>query len=192
MFGFLKSKPIDPPSERQLKYAHILGITVTPRMSKSDVSEAIDVAEKKNPKAKQQRKHINKKQADRAEEKWAKECGPELLSAEKQWSEFAEREGFILAVYHRGKNTVVDVLQVNDAFIDGNKKKKIKLCVASPKVVKDRDLGEYLEWDRDFELALEKILYFESFHAELGDGEIIAYQRAVENGLRKAKMFQAG
>jgi hypothetical protein len=187
MFGFFKSKNVDPPSERQLNYARKLGIAVTSRMSKADVSDAISIAEQKNPNARLQREHINRKQAARAEEKWASECGPELLGTKEQWSRFGEQGGFILAIYRRGENTIVDVLQVNDAFIDGARKKKLKLCVASPKVIKDRDIGDYLGWERDFELDVDKLLYYEPLQVDFEDAGIASYQHAVEHGLKKAK-----
>lgn len=187
MFGLFKSKPKDPPTERQLNYAGKLGIAVTPRMSKSDVSKAIDAAERKKPKVKRQREHINRKQAEKAQAEWEKECGPELLVVKEQWLSFADSTRFMLAIYNRGKNTIVDVLEVNDAYIDGEKKKKLKLCVAAPKVVKDRHIGDYLEWKREFELPIENLLFHDPLHADFHSEDNAAYQRLVEKGLKKAK-----
>lgn len=133
MFGLFKSQPKVPPTERQLNYARKLGITVTARMSKADVSKAIDAAERKNPKAKRQREHINRKQAGKAQAEWAKECGPELLAAEEQWSSFSDGTRYMLAVYNRGKNTIVDVLEVDDAYIDGKQKKETQTLCRRPK-----------------------------------------------------------
>lgn len=187
MFGLFKSKPKDLPTERQLNYARKLGIVITPRMSKSDVSKAIDAAERKNPKVKRQREQINRNQAEKDQAQWEKGCGPELLAAEEQWLSFADSTRFMLAVYIRGKNRIVDVLEVNDAYIDGKKKKKLKLCVAAPKVVKDQYIGDSLAWEREFELPIENLLFHDPLHADFHPKDNSVYQRLVEKGLKKAK-----
>ena len=188
MFGLFKRKPpADPPTQRQLNYAKILGLTVSPTMSKDDVSKIISKAEAKNPKAKRQREHINRKRQEKADAQWADECGPELLEAERKWQTFSEGEGYILAAYVKGKNTIVDVLRVIDAYIEGAKKKTLKLYVAAPKLRKDKYIGNYLEWERDFELPIDKLLYHEPLPTNFYDLGIPAYQKAVKRGLKIAK-----
>jgi len=188
MFGLFKKKPpADPPTQRQLNYAKRLGVTVTLRMSKQDVSAAISAAEAANPKAKRQREKINAKQAERAHAEWVAECGQELIDAVEHWTNFADDVRFMLAIYDRGKNTIVDVLEVNDAYIDGTRKKKLKLCLAAPKVVKDRHIGNYLEWEREFELPLEKLLHYEPLHSDFCNDGNDAYKKVVERGLKTAK-----
>src|SRR4029078_3490591 len=104
----------DPPTQRQLNYAKKLGIPITSKMTKDDVSDAISAAEVKNPKKKQQRENINRKQQEKADSQWAAECGPELIAAERKWQQYSEIEEYMIAVYMKGTTTVVDVLRVND------------------------------------------------------------------------------
>lgn len=159
MFGFFKRKPVDPPTQKQLNYAKGLGIAVTSRMSKREVSDAITEAEN----------------------------GPELTKLVRKWQAFAVGEGYMLAVYTKGTKTImVDVLRVNDVSIE---KKVLKLFVEIPKRVKDKDIGEYLEWDKSFDLAIEKLLYHEEMPKGFYDKGIPAYQKAVDRGLKIAKRF---
>lgn len=187
MFGFFKKKqpPKDPPTERQRKYAARLGIEVTPFMGKGDVSDAIYEAERRDPSLRQKRQQAKERASKAAEKAREEKFGTELIEQESQWNRFADEVGFILAVYVRGQNTIVDVLQVNEAFI--TERGKLKLGVAAPKVRKDRHLGDYLEWDRNFEMPASKLLYYEPLHADfyLDDNDV--YRRTVERGLKIAK-----
>lgn len=181
MFHFFKKKlPVIPPTEKQLSYAKRLGITVTPDMGISELSAAIGEAERKNPTARQKREEIKQRQRVR-------ELGPELVHLEEKWTRFAEEIAYMLAIYQRGKNTIVDVLLVIDAVIDGARTKKIRLTVAAPKLIKERDIGDWLDWETEFALPLEKLLHYEPLHTDFcGDG-IPAYQQVVKRGLKIAK-----
>ncbi len=179
MFGFFKKKPpSDPPTEKQLRYAKRLGITVTPSMSKDDVSAAIGAAERVNPRLGQDRERVKAKARER-------KFGPELIAEEERWNQFAETTEYMLAIYRHGKAIVVDVLRVNEAWI--NERGKLVLGVAAPKVVKDRHIGDWLDWDRHFELSREKLLHFEALHREFHDEGNDAYRRTVERGLKVAR-----
>ena len=109
MLGFFKKKPpSDPPTEKQLRYARKLGITVTPSMNKDDVSAAITAAEHANPRLAQDRERFKAKARER-------KFGPELIAEEERWNQFADTTEYMLAIYRRGKDIVVDVLRVNEA-----------------------------------------------------------------------------
>lgn len=179
MLGFFKRKPpADPPTERQLRYAKKLGIAVTPVMSKDEVSAAIGAAERANPQLAKQREHIKARARER-------EFGPELIAEELRWNEFADSTEYMLAVYRHGKEIVVDVLRVNEAFI--NKRGKLVLGVEAPKLVKDRHIGDYLDWDRSLQLPRDKLLHYEPLHPVFHDDGTEAYRRVVERGLKVAR-----
>jgi hypothetical protein len=98
----------------------------------------------------------------------------------------------MLAIYKRGKEIVVDVLQVNEATI--TKGGKLRLGVAAPKVSKQRYIGRFLEWEKCFELPIESLLYFEAmareFYVHDGDGYGPGnklYAAAVSRGLKIAR-----
>ena len=176
MFGFLRKNkpPLDPPTEKQLKYASRLDITVLPSMSKADVSYAISEAERRNPAQAINRENIKKKTQD-------KKCDKELIDKQHQWNIFSERVEYMLAIFIRGKNTIVEVLRVNEALI--TERGKLKLGVEAPKVVKDRHIGDYLDWDKYFELPFDAILHYEPLHTNFHDDGNDAYRKVIEKGL---------
>jgi hypothetical protein len=181
MFGFLKlwkKTPVEPPTKKQLGYAKKLGVTVTPKMSKADVSAIISEAERANPKLRQQREHVKQSQRER-------KYGPELIEAERKWNELSDQVRYILAVYRKGKETIVDVLDCGDADI--NERGKLILNASLPKVVNDPHLGKILEWDKTLTLPVDDIRHYEPLHPNFHDEEIEGYQRAVERGLKIAR-----
>ncbi len=179
MFGFFKkSPPPDPPTEKQRRYAKKLGIPVTPSMGKDDVSAAISAAERANPRLARNREGVKAKARER-------KLGPELVAEEARWNQFADTTEYMLAIYRHGKETVVDVLRVNEAWID--KRGKLRLGVEAPKVVKDRHIGDHLDWDKQFELLRDKLLHFEPLHRDFHNDGNDAYRRAVERGLTLAR-----
>lgn len=124
---------------------------------------------------------------ERAYAEWAAACGPELLAAKKQWQAFSAGEGLILAIYRKGQNTIVEVLRVNNAYIEGQRKKTLKLHVMAPRVKKDKVFGDYLERGRDFEIPIHKVLYTEPLPPNFRRQGIPAYRQAIERGLEIAK-----
>jgi hypothetical protein len=185
MFGFFKKRPSsDPPTEKQRRYAARLGIDVPSTMTKEELSAAIADSEQRNPALAVQRERIKVKVRER-------KFGKKLVHEERRWRRFADGGGFMLAVYTHRKETIVDVLRVNEAFI--NDRGKLKLGVSAPKVVKDRYLGDHLDWDKDFEMAIESLQYHEPLDPEFythdaegyGPGNK-AYRKIVERGLQIA------
>ncbi|MDA1053799.1 MAG: hypothetical protein O3C40_25400 [Planctomycetota bacterium] len=189
VFGFFKRKPPevpdDPPTEKQLRYAAKLGIVVKPGMSKWELSDAISAYEAKNPKAQRQREHIA---ARREAKKPEVEVPPELIEAECRWNEFSDSTVYMLAVYQKGKERIVDVLQVAGAELSD--RNKLRLSLVAPVARKDRYTGDWLDWDKIFELPIEKLLYFEPLNAKFSDAGLDGYKKAVERGLKIAKKLK--
>lgn len=127
----------------------------------------------------------------RARAEWAAACGPELLAAEKQWRKCSESEGYILAIYQKGANTIIDVLRVDDAWIEGKRKKTLKLHVVAPKLKKDEFFGDCLEWERDFQLPIHKVLYSETLPPTFHDQGIPEYRQTIERGREIAKTLDS-
>ena len=185
MFGFRKKRkqvdtPFVEPTAKQLKYARVLRIPGPAKISKKELSAAIDAAEEKNPKARRERAAV-------VEKRRIEESGPELIEAETQWDEFSDNVRYMLAIYERGKETIVDVLTVDDVCIEGAKKKKLKLYVCAPKLVKDKHIGDYLEWEQCFTLSIEKLRYYEPLRADFDTAGLAAYQKVVKRGMKEAR-----
>ncbi|MBA4190666.1 MAG: hypothetical protein C0467_21995 [Planctomycetaceae bacterium] len=180
MFSWLfgRKEPFDPPTEKQVRYAKRIGVKVTDEMSKADVSAAIAAEEKRKPGLARKREKANEAARER-------KFGKEVLEAEEEWNRLSEEVGYFIAVYMKRKETIVDVLFVNQAEV--TEKGELRLLVAAPKVMKDRDLGDWLIWDKEFELPIESLLHFEPLHPEFHHDGNDAYQKAVERGLKIAR-----
>lgn len=183
MFDFLKffrrhPEP-DPPTDKQRRYAAKLGIAVPPGMTKRELSAAIHEAEKRVPAATGKRERTKRKSRER---KHGKETGEQ----EEFWNRFSADVGYMLAVFTRGKETVVDVLLVNEAEVDDQG--ELWLVVEFPKLVKDRSLGAYLEWDQgSHDLPVSSLLHYEPLHPKFESDGVNAYRKAVEKGLKIAR-----
>jgi len=147
-------------------------------MSRSALSLAIADAERKNPAAAAERLRIKAKVRER-------KFGKRLIEEEARWNGFAEAVGYMLAVYSRRKETIVDVLRVNGANITD--RGKLKLGVEAPKLVRDRYIGDYLDWHKYFELPIESLLHHEPLHGDFHADGIPAYRKVVKKGLKIAR-----
>lgn len=168
----------EAPTAKQIAYAKRLGVALDPQMSKWDVSAAISAAEKLNPAAAANRETISRKRR-------AAEFGEELVALEDTWNQFAEETEFALAIYRGKKSIMVDVLRINEAWF--NKKKQLILGVVSPIRRKEKYIGEYLEWDRDFELPAADLLWHEPLVKDFWERGVEKYQETVRRGLRRAR-----
>ncbi|MGE3806900.1 MAG: hypothetical protein AB7K24_19715 [Gemmataceae bacterium] len=178
MFGFFKKHPEpDLPTDKQRRYAAKLGIEIPPSMTKDELSQAIAAVERRNPALGEKREQIVSKAREKRFDK-------DLTEQEGRWNRFADEIGYMLAIFTRGKEKIVDVLRVNQAFIDG--RGKLRLGVESPKVVKDRDIGDFLDWDKEFELPIGSLLFHEPLHAEFHAQGNEAYAQVVKRGLKIA------
>jgi hypothetical protein len=174
-------EPQEKPTERQRRYAAVLGLDVPANMSKWELSALIGEAEKKNPSLAAQRE----KAAVLRDEM---EYGKEAVAKQQEWNRFAENTEYMLAIYRRGSEIIVDVLRVNEASID--KSGAVKLGVAAPKLRKDPNIGDYLEWEKEFELAEKSLLFHKPLHAQFHDDGVEAYRKNVETGLVIAPRFR--
>ena len=68
-----------------------------------------------------------------------------------------------------------------------NDRGNLKLAFIAPKLVRDRYIGPYLDWDKSFEICAQDLLYYELLGPNFRDTEIDDYTAAVRRGLKIAK-----
>jgi hypothetical protein len=183
-----------PPTDRQVNYARSLGIENARKMGRRELSEAISKRETRPRDGDGPKPRLGKGAARRGSAKAGKpnNGGATELA---HWENFAENIRFMLAIYKRGKSVVVDVLEVNDAFVADNG--IIRLDVAAPKRVREhagwngskKVYCTSLEWEQTFELPLTALQHHEPLpDFDPGDeyDNFDGYRRAVERGLKKA------
>ncbi len=159
-----------PPTDKQMAFLARLNYDGLPPETKEEASWLIDAkkAGKKGPALENAFREIR-----------------ELLHVRDQWDEFAETIEYMLAIYKRGKNIIVDVLLVNGADVDD--RGKLKLILAAPKLVNDSHIGQYLEWEKDFEIPAINLLYNEAWRSKIPPDDLKGYEKAVKKGLKIAK-----
>jgi hypothetical protein len=183
MLKYIKKRRVakNPPTTKQRQYAKALNVQVSDYMTRADLSAAIARAEKANPKLVSQ---LEQAKLDRRKKRY----GAEAIEIESYWNHLCDNSIMALLVFQRGKDTIVDAVEISGAEFDKNK--KIKLQFYSPKLKNDRHLGEILEWERSLVLRPNKIIYHEKIEPEINFDDLLRYERLVERGLKIAKDLQ--
>lgn len=178
---------LKPPTEKQLKFAKRLGISVPEGATRGDVSDLIDRTLDARPR---QRQRIEEAQERRAREAEIAQYGAELVAALDEWQRRAEEQPYLLMAFRRGKDIVVDVVRLYDADIeDGKRKSRLVLYVEEPIVERDRATGErWLFWEKEREIPMDRVVWWESLGCafdDLTEDELQKrYRSAVERGIK--------
>jgi hypothetical protein len=160
----------EPPTEKQLRFAKMLGISVTSRMSKQDVSDAIDRKKTADPKAfgkaSGRAAQANRRVAaassrasgepvDGREAAWLKTPeGRAVVRSLKKWQQATEDEPYGIFVYRDPKThrIEVDVAMVSQADLeyDASGQATVYLDVSLPTVTTDRGMAiQTLDWSNN-------------------------------------------
>jgi hypothetical protein len=104
MFGFFKffkkRPPDDPPTEKQRRYAAMLGIEVPATMTRKEISAVIAYEERRNPALTEKRERAKLKARE-------KQFGKELVDDEARWNRFADEVGYALAIYFYSRRKIL-------------------------------------------------------------------------------------
>ena len=114
---FTGSKPFVPPTQKQLDYAAHCGVNVTSKMDRDTVSQAIDAALNADPKLKFKAAARRKRAEKEAKSRFDGLSAP-LKREFKKWNKAADENEHFLVVYTYGKETVVDILECENAELD--------------------------------------------------------------------------
>jgi len=154
MLGWLfgSRTPADPPTEKQLRYARKLGITLPENADKATLSSLIGEAESRDPSLKTKRENVKEK---------IRVCkhGHNKIDEEARWQALADAEKWMLVVFKRGKSKVAEVVRINGADIsDGG---KIMIETEVMKIINDRHLGMLVDAGKYIEISVDKIEWHE-------------------------------
>ncbi len=144
--------PADPPTEKQLRYARKLGITIPENTDKAILSQLIGQVESRDPSLKTKRENVKEKQRVRKH-------GQDKIDEEAQWQALADAEKWMLVVFTRGKSKVAEVVRINGADISTGGKIKIETEVME--ITNDRHAGPLVDVERYIEISVDKIDWHE-------------------------------
>jgi hypothetical protein len=175
MFNFLKKKPATRPSRNQVVLCERLGLESTAKMSREDVSRMLEVALQQE-KYKQIYDQIQKaKEAEFVKEDRAT-YGDTLIDELEKWQRYCDPHKQYILIFKRGQQVQFDVAEFETAEIIGGSKHSIQLGVLLPKLHKDKDTGDYLEWERELNLKPSEVLKIERLADAIDMFDIKTYQ----------------
>lgn len=149
-----------PPSKSKLKMCERLGLTVTSDMGNRDVHFLIEEA-LKDPKIKRIYDEYQDEQNARIEKEDREEYGEKLYEEKIKWEKMCGSENHYSLIFKRGKSIISDIVEFERVWIDGDKKKFVKIGLLLPKRYKSKLDGDHLEWEKEVEIKPSQILFLE-------------------------------
>jgi hypothetical protein len=184
-------RPFEPPTDKQVRFATSLGITLTPRMSKQDVSKAIDQKKAYDPegygKASRTMQRGNRRASllingtegeklSESDNDWLR--SPEarkLQQTFKQWTNLTKDEETYGIIAYRNPATgriEVDVACIGDADVDHDASGTLRVVVSTalPDIVRDHSGFMTFEWAKDLGwFPVDNFLVWQKLPKSFGD-----------------------
>jgi hypothetical protein len=187
-------RPVEPPTDKQVRFARALGITVPPKMSKQAVSAAIDAKKASDPNGYGKASGLLATGSRRAgwiingtsgetlsegDKAWLKSPETlELIKSYKHWQKLTRNDevyGLIAYRNHASKTVDVDVAIICDVDLDHDETGAVRVVVDAslPHAVRDDSTGfKVMEWGKSLGsewFPVEDFLFWERLPASIGD-----------------------
>jgi len=175
MFDFFKKKPSKPPSRNQVVLCERLGLVITTKMSREDVSKMLEVALEEE-KYKKIYNEIQKQREAGSEKEDRTKYGDRLVDELKQWQRYCDPHKQYILIFKRGQQVQYDVVEFETAEIVGECKYSIQLGILLPKMHKDKDTGDYFEWEKELILKPSQVLKIEPLADAIDMFDVKTYQ----------------
>ncbi len=178
MFNFFKKKSENqekPPSKSQIKLCKQLGLIITPEMSRKNVSELLGVSLQQE-KYKKIYDEIHREENEAFEKEERETYGDTLVDELKKWEKYCDTYDQYYLVFKRGSNVIYEIVEFETAEIVGEKKYSIKISILLPKLHKEKDTGEYLEWEKEVNLKPNQVLKIEKLSEIIDMFDLEAYE----------------
>lgn len=185
-----------PPYKSQIELCNRIGLVLLPSMTRADVDDLI-VKAKKDPKyvpkfaeLDREKQLENQRAALEVEEEDRRIYGDELVDLFRKWEAITDSGVQHILVFRKGKSIVVDVVEFDSIEIDDTKKPFVKLNILRPRIRKERDSGQYLEWDKEVAVNAQKVLHVQRLATEVDMFDVSEYLRIIEISTDYAKRFE--
>ncbi len=178
-----------PPYQNQVDLCNRVGLKLLPKMTRAQVEELIDNA-RKDPTYIPKFAEIERVQQVEIEREEREAYGDEVVDLYKKWEAITDSGGQHILVFRKGEEIAVDVVEFDPLEIAATKKPYVKLNILRPRVKKDRDTGQFLEWDKEVAVNAQAVLYVQKLSPEIDMFDVPKYLKAVESGITFAKRFE--
>ena len=180
MFNLINKKPKQPPSNSQVRLCKRLGLEITPKMSRADVSKLLEISLQQE-KYKAIYDEIQREEDAEFEREERAEYGDEIVDELKKWEKICDlNTQYFLLFKYRGK-IQCEIVEIENAEIVEDKKPSISLSLLLPKKHRDKDYedgGYYIEWEREISLKSNQIMAIEALPAQIDIFDVKAYELA--------------
>ncbi|MDZ7781750.1 MAG: hypothetical protein U5K56_01990 [Halioglobus sp.] len=139
------------PSRKHVETCERLGIKVLPTDSNRDVYKLIQEAIKK-PHFKAVYDELEQERQSAYDKERKAESRRRNVRFPSSWEKLCKSSKQYATVFRRGKQIKWDILELEDVTSDEVKLSSIRVEALSPKKRKGRDVGEYLEWEKEVRL----------------------------------------
>jgi hypothetical protein len=127
--------PVDPPTDKQLRYARHLGVSIPKKIDKKSMSAILRTAE------------------------LLQKYGQAKLDEESKWQSLVEAEKWMLVVFTRGQSKLAEIARINGAELSNSG--EIKIEIELMKVGKDKHIGTFIDVGKYLEISLDSIHWYE-------------------------------
>lgn len=104
--------------------------------------------------------------------------GDDLYEELKKWEQYCDQYKQYILIFKRGGKIQSDIAEFETADIIGDSKFSIQLGIILPKLHKDKDTGDFLEWEKEVTLKPNQILKIELLTESIDLYDIEAYKEA--------------
>ena len=192
MFSFLKKKQKKQqkqPGRSQIELCKRLGLEITPKMNRGDVSKLLSVSLKQD-KYKKIYDEIQRER-DKVFEKEDREIyGDKIVDELKKWEQYRDPYKQYFLIFKRGGKVQYEIAEIESAEITGESKYLIKLGILIPKIHKE-DFGDYIEWEREITLKPNQVLKIEELAEPIDNSDLETYKAAKRKCQTMASKFTA-
>lgn len=178
-----------PPSKAQLDECARLGLTVKPGMTSRQVWQLVQDALKR-PDVKARYDALLAEKAAIAEAADREEFGDALVDERKKWEALCDG-GPYLVVFKKGATVEADLLEFDQASIEGEKKPFVKVEAMRPKVYRNpHDSSPHFDFERAVSLKPAQILAVEKVPVAIDMFDLDAFDRWQRKAQELAAKYQ--
>lgn len=165
-----------PPTKSNKEICERLGLQIQPNMGNKDVYFLIQDAIK-DPRYKALYDQLNQEKAAALEREEREEYGDELYEEIQKWEKLCDVRKHYAAVFRQGKSIKFDILELEQVEIEGTNASTLKVEALRPKKYRDREIGDYLEWEKEIRLKPKDILILKALPKQLDIYDVSGYEK---------------
>lgn len=178
------------PSRTQREICARLGISIENNSTHEDVRASIKES-LKDPIMQALYQDYRDEQSALAEQELREQFGVALYEECEKWEKLCIAGQQYIAVYKKGAQIKSNVIELEAACIEGEKRYALIIYALLPKISKDRIIGSSIEWEKEMKLKPSQILELKPFHTSIDIFDVQVYEQALVIAKRLETTYMA-